>query len=230
MFSKIHNYSCAHIYLNERQFRVPAMLHNHPLDQLIHDDSLFFLEAMIPFVDYSYKKPLILLIKYQEIRALMQCFDHPDYVASCGFDCHPESSEEMMECMCRFLPGDFAGNIKNMQQMLKMMQVMQAMNDSGTPGTSPSGNCENPYDTPPPNNHGNTYNSPPPNHGNRYDFPQQPGCGAPPPPPDYEPRQEHCQNFKRECTQQKQSSGSSHMQQTSMRKDLYSSVMDILNS
>ena len=70
------------------------MLHNHPLDQLIHDDSLFFLEAMIPFVDYAYKKPLILLIKYQEIRALMQCFDHPDYVASCGFDCHPESSEE----------------------------------------------------------------------------------------------------------------------------------------
>ena len=99
------------------------MLHNHPLDQLIHDDSLFFLEAMIPFVDYAYKKPLILLIKYQEIRALMQCFDHPDYVASCGFDCHPESSEEMMECMCRFLPGDFAGNIKNMQQMLKMMQA-----------------------------------------------------------------------------------------------------------
>mgnify|MGYP001509989941 FL=1 len=104
------------------------MLHNHPLDQLIHDDSLFFLEAMIPFVDYAYKKPLILLIKYQEIRALMQCGDHPDYVASCGFDCHPESSEEMMECMCRFLPGDFAGNIKNMQQMLKMMQVMDILN------------------------------------------------------------------------------------------------------
>ena len=120
------------------------MLHNHPLDQLIHDDSLFFLEAMIPFVDYAYKKPLILLIKYQEIRALMQCFDHPDYVASCGFDCHPESSEEMMECMCRFLPGDFAGNIKNMQQMLKMMQVMQAMNDSGSQGSPPNNNCGNP--------------------------------------------------------------------------------------
>ena len=143
------------------------MLHNHPLDQLIHDDSLFFLEAMIPFVDYAYKKPLILLIKYQEIRALMQCFDHPDYVASCGFDCHPESSEEMMECMCRFLPGDFAGNIKNMQQMLKMMQVMQAMNDSGSQGTPPNNNCGNPCD-----------------------FPPQPGCGAPPPPPDYAPRQD----------------------------------------
>lgn len=170
------------------------MLHNHPLDQLIHDDSLFFLEAMIPFVDYAYKKPLILLIKYQEIRALMQCFDHPDYVASCGFDCHPESSEEMMECMCRFLPGDFAGNIKNMQQMLKMMQVMQAMNDSGAPG-------------------------PPP-----------PGCGAPPPPPDYAPRQSHSPNSMRNYTQQTQNPKDSQMQQASTHKNLYSSVMDILNS
>ena len=163
------------------------MLHNHPLDQLIHDDSLFFLEAMIPFVDYAYKKPLILLIKYQEIRALMQCFDHPDYVASCGFDCHPESSEEMMECMC---------NIKNMQQMLKMMQVMQAMNDSGSQGPPPNNNCGNPCD-----------------------FPPQPGCGAPPPPPDYAPRQDIGRNPDHNCNNQ-----------SGRHKDLYSSVMDILNS
>ncbi len=206
------------------------MLHNHPLDQLIHDDSLFFLEAMIPFVDYAYKKPLILLIKYQEIRALMQCFDHPDYVASCGFDCHPESSEEMMECMCRFLPGDFAGNIKNMQQMLKMMQVMQAMNDSGAPGPPPNNNYGNPCDPPPPNNCGNPCDSPPPSRGSHYDFPPQPGCGAPPPPPDYEPRQSSNPNSMRDYMQQAQNSDRSQTQPTSMRKDLYSSVMDILNS
>lgn len=207
------------------------MLHNHPLDQLIHDDSLFFLEAMIPFVDYAYKKPLILLIKYQEIRALMQCFDHPDYVASCGFDCHPESSEEMMECMCRFLPGDFAGNIKNMQQMLKMMQVMQAMNDSGTPGPPPQNDCGNPCDSPPPNNCGNPCDSPsPPWHGLHYDFPPQPGCGAPPPPPDYEPRQSHSPNSMNNYMQQKQNPDRRQTQQASTRKDLYSSVMDILNS
>lgn len=209
------------------------MLHNHPLDQLIHDDSLFFLEAMIPFVDYAYKKPLILLIKYQEIRALMQCFDHPDYVASCGFDCHPESSEEMMECMCRFLPGDFAGNIKNMQQMLKMMQVMQAMNDSGTPGPPPppQSKCGNPCDSPPPNNCGNPCGPPPqPNHRSRYDFPPQPGCGAPPPPPDYEPRQSHSPNSMNNYTQQEQNPDRRQTQQASTHKDLYSSVMDILNS
>ena len=112
-----------------------------------------------------------------------------------------------MECMCRFLPGDFAGNIKNMQPMLKMMQVMQAMNDSGTPGPPPYNNCGNPCD-----------------------FPPQPGCGAPPPPPDYEPRQRHRPDFKKDCTQQGQNLGNSRAQQASTRKDLYSSVMDILNS
>ena len=132
----------------------------------------------------------------EEIRALMQCFDHPDYVASCGFDCHPESSEEMMECMCRFLPGDFAGNIKNMQQMLKMMQVMQAMNDSGSQGPPPNNNCGNPCD-----------------------FPPQPGCGAPPPPPDYAPRQDIGRNPDHNCNNR-----------SGRHKDLYSSVMDILNS
>lgn len=102
----------------------------HPLDQLVKNDSIFFLEAMIPFVDYAYKKPLVLLIKFHEIKALMQCFDNPSYIAECGFDCHPDSSEEMMDSLCRFLPGDFAGNLKNMQQMMKMMRVMQAMNEA----------------------------------------------------------------------------------------------------
>ena len=148
------------------------------------------------YMSAEQKQTLIESIGDQEIRALMQCFDHPDYVASCGFDCHPESSEEMMECMCRFLPGDFAGNIKNMQQMLKMMQVMQAMNDSGSQGPPPNNNCGNPCD-----------------------FPPQPGCGAPPPPPDYAPRQDIGRNPDHNCNNR-----------SGRHKDLYSSVMDILNS
>lgn len=176
------------------------MYHTHPLDQLLKDDSLFFLEAMVPFVDYAYKKPLILLIKYQEIRALMHCFDNPSYIAACGFDCHPDSSEEMMNCMCRFLPGDFAGNIKNMQQMLKMMQVMQAMNDCS--GDAPFSNPHSPgCDAPPPDM---------PHSGCDTSFSNShhPGCDAPPPPPDYPP------NTDPNCG----------------KKNLYASVMDILNS
>ena len=112
----------------------------HPLDQLVKDDSLFFLEAMIPFVDYAYKKPLVLLIKYYEIKSLMQCLDNHTYISECGFDCHPKSQDELMECLCRFLPGDLANNFKNMQQMMKMMQVMQTMNE--TQGNSQD--CESP--------------------------------------------------------------------------------------
>lgn len=164
------------------------MFQSHPLDQLIKDDSLLLLEAMIPFVDYAYKKPLILLIKYREMQEILRCFDDPSFIASRGFDCHPANSEEMMECMCRFLPGDFAGNIKNMQQMLKMMQVMQVMNEPGSPcGPPPDRDFD--YGKP---------DGPPPDRDINYGKPDGP-------PPDY-----HASPKK--------------------HKDLYSSVMDILNS
>lgn len=172
------------------------MLHNHPLDQLIHDDSLFFLEAMIPFVDYAYKKtvdPLNQISGNPRPDAMLR---PPGLCCLLRVRLSPGKFRRMMECMCRFLPGDFAGNIKNMQQMLKMMQVMQAMNDSGSQGPPPNNNCGNPCD-----------------------FPPQPGCGAPPPPPDYAPRQDIGRNPDHNCNNQ-----------SGRHKDLYSSVMDILNS
>lgn len=106
----------------------------HPLDQLVKDDSLFLLEAMIPFVDYSFKKPLIMLIKYQELNAILRCFDNPAYIAECGFDCHPSSSEEMLQSLCNFMPG-FGNNIKQMMQMMNMMQMMQTMQGSQEPSS-----------------------------------------------------------------------------------------------
>lgn len=106
----------------------------HPLDRLIADDSLFFLEAMVPFVDYSLKKPLVLFIKYRELMSILQCLDDRPYIESCGFDYHPGSTEDMISHMCNFLPGNFASSIKQMQQMMSMMEMMnmsEKMNMSG---------------------------------------------------------------------------------------------------
>lgn len=96
----------------------------HPLDRLIPDDSLTFLEAMVPFVDYRFKKPLVLFIKFRELNAIMKCFDNRSYITECGFDCHPNSTEDMISDMCDFLPGNFASSIKQMRQMMSMMEMM----------------------------------------------------------------------------------------------------------
>lgn len=101
--------------------------HVHPLDRLINDDSLFFLEAMVPFIDYQYKLPLILYIKYREVTQLMQCLSDKKYVSECGFDCHPKSQEEMISSICNILPNDFANTFNQMKKMMQMMSVMNSM-------------------------------------------------------------------------------------------------------
>lgn len=112
----------------------------HPLDKLIKDDSLFMLEALVPFVDYRFKKLLILYIKYKEITALLDSFAKPGYISECGFDCHPKSTEDFISDICNFLPGDFStilNQVKQMQQMQGMMNMMNSMN------THQSENTEN---------------------------------------------------------------------------------------
>lgn len=96
----------------------------HPLDNLISDNSLFLLEAMVPFVEYPYKKPLILFIKYRELSAILQGLDDPKHLSECGFDCHPKNTEDMINSMCQFLPGNYGESIKQMKQMMTMMEMM----------------------------------------------------------------------------------------------------------
>lgn len=113
----------------------------HPLDRLIEDDSLFFLEAMIPFVDSNIKKILVILIKIKELSAIMNSLNNPSYLCECGFDCHPKNAEEFISGMCNFMPDNYKNTIKQMQQMMSMMQMMNQMED--IKGFSTNENNEN---------------------------------------------------------------------------------------
>lgn len=56
----------------------------HPLDAITHTQSLSMLEALIPFVDYPLKLPLALLIKYYEIRRILDVFRSQDSLSRFG--------------------------------------------------------------------------------------------------------------------------------------------------
>lgn len=114
------------------------MSNNHPLDKLISDDSLFFLEALVPFIEFPYKKMLVLFIKYKELMSIMGSLNDREYINSCGFDCHPKSTEEMLTGMCDFLPGNIASSMKQMKQMMSMMEMMNSKPQANTssPGDS----------------------------------------------------------------------------------------------
>ena len=106
-------------------------MYGHPLDRLVNDSSLIMLEAMVPFVDYQYKRPLILFIKYRELMCILNNLNDTGFVASCGFDCHPKSQEEMLEGICKLMPGNMYeeyNRMKSMMSAMNMMSVMETMN------------------------------------------------------------------------------------------------------
>ncbi len=104
----------------------------HPLDRLIKDDSIFMLEALVPFVDYRFKKMLIFYIKYKELISILDSFSKPDYISECGFDCHPKNTDDFISDICNFLPGDFSSALKQMKQMQQMQGMMNMMNQMNT--------------------------------------------------------------------------------------------------
>lgn len=102
----------------------------HPLDKLIADDSLFMLEAMIPFVDFRMKRLLVIFIKYKELTSILSSLNDPIFISESGFDCHPKSTDDMLSSMCRFMPGDFSRTLNQMKQMKGMMDMMEIMNSN----------------------------------------------------------------------------------------------------
>ena len=104
--------------------------YQHPLDNLYPNNSLLLLEALIPYVDPSLKFPLAMLIKVQEIRFLMQAFNNPSHMESCGLNRGNEHAEEMISTSCRIMGFDFQeqlNSIHSMQNMMNTMNMMQTM-------------------------------------------------------------------------------------------------------
>lgn len=131
-------------------------LNFHPLDNLIKDKTTFWLEALVPFIDYKYKKYLILYIKYKEITAILNALEDISFVESCGFNCKAHSIDEVINGLAGFMPKDFSDNIKQMKSMIDMMSIMNTM-DTGGIGSMLSGDSS-PSHTTDNFSSGNTYN------------------------------------------------------------------------
>ena len=113
-------------------FGLNAMNKVHPLDKLITDDSLWLLESVVAFVDYPFKRMLVMLIKYKELMSILNCLNNKSFISECGFDCHPKNSDDMIMDMCKFMPGEYAATIHNMKNIMNMMNVMNSNNDSNS--------------------------------------------------------------------------------------------------
>ena len=58
---------------------------SHPLDIFIQDDSLFMMEAMLPFLDPQIMKPMAIYIKFTEMMIILNNINNQDYMRRCCF-------------------------------------------------------------------------------------------------------------------------------------------------
>ena len=109
----------------------------HPLDNLYPNNSLFLLEAMIPYLDPSFQLPIALLIKLQELRTLVQFFHSPSRMESFGFNRSSCGDEELMSALCQTMGINLPEQMANMENMQNMMNLAGSLSLSPQMAPSP---------------------------------------------------------------------------------------------
>lgn len=108
---------------------------HHPLDNLIKDNRLFMLEAILPFVDDGMKAPLAMYIKLMELQLIMKAFSDRNYVNSCGLHKDINNQEDILSSLsgCGFsgLRSQFEG-IKKTFEMMNAVDMADTSCDCGT--------------------------------------------------------------------------------------------------
>ena len=105
----------------------------HPLDNLIKDDRLFMMEAILPFVDDNMKAPLAMYIKIMELQAIIRALQDKDYVSSCGLHKDINNQDDILSSLaCCGFP-DVREQFSNMKKYMDMAKVMSSM--ESTPQT-----------------------------------------------------------------------------------------------
>lgn len=93
---------------------------SHPLDNITRNNPYSMLEALIPFVDYPMKLPLALLVKYYEVRLILNAFQSRDTLSEYGLN---NSSKD---------PMDMLGNVLGVSpEMIRtLMTIMESQNNT----------------------------------------------------------------------------------------------------
>ena len=100
----------------------------HPLDNLIRDDRLFIMEAIIPFVDDNMKAPLAMYIKFMELKAILEALRDPGYVNSCGLHKDINNQDDILSSLAGCGFPDIRDQFASMKKAIDMMKTMEAMN------------------------------------------------------------------------------------------------------
>ena len=101
---------------------------HHPLDNLIKDDRLFMMEAILPFVDDRMKAPLAMYIKIMELQTILNALRDTNYVNSCGLHKDINNQDDILSSLAGCGFPDIRDQFASMKKAMDMMKTMEAMN------------------------------------------------------------------------------------------------------
>lgn len=101
---------------------------HHPLDNLIKDDRLFMMEAILPFVDDRMKAPLAMYIKIMELQTILNALRDTNYVNSCGLHKNINNQDDILSSLAGCGFPDIRNQFASMKKAMDMMKTMEAMN------------------------------------------------------------------------------------------------------
>lgn len=98
---------------------------SHPLDIFIQDDSLFMMEAMLPFLDPQIMKPLAIYIKFTEMMVILNNINNQDYMRRCCFHKDINNYDAVLSSLKDM---GMSEDIEQAMRMKSAMDMMQHMN------------------------------------------------------------------------------------------------------
>ena len=106
---------------------------SHPLDIFIQDDSLFMMEAMLPFLDPQIMKPMAIYIKFTEMMIILNNINNQDYMRRCCFHKDINNYDAVLSSLKDM---GMAEDIEQAMRMKSAMDMMQRMNNTHSRLTS----------------------------------------------------------------------------------------------
>lgn len=108
---------------------------SHPLDKLISNQSLFLIEAIIPFVDKPMKKPLVMYLKFSELQEIIRSLNDEAYIKDCDFCRDFSNQEDVITALNQCGYGDIAGQMSQLKSAINMMNIMNMMSQNDEDNT-----------------------------------------------------------------------------------------------
>jgi hypothetical protein len=99
---------------------------NHPLDNLIGDNKLFLMEAILPYLDHNMKVPLAMYIKISELRTIMSALRDKDFVKSKGLHKDIHNQEDILSSLAACGLSGFSEKMNEIKSAMTLMNSMEA--------------------------------------------------------------------------------------------------------